>query len=389
MSDDQNNTIDIDETINEIDEDYAKAVRTQEIVNENNEINAEIRNAELKEKQKRLAKMKYLQDNVESEDLSNRKFDRGAMLKDLEDRKNAVIFINEKISEHFVAAPGSLMVIPSMTNNGKSTLTATISEALVNTNKRVLVLSNEEKEEDVRARVSCLRTSVSFGDYKTNRCSEQQIIKVLDDAELLANSAQLVVISPQNDADAFKVTTVEGVIATLENAKGKFDAVIIDYYTNVNVGTNGSMDPWHVNNHFATELNTFKNTAPFPIILTAQCDSVIAKKADGVTMADLEGSHPAYRWKGGRSILTYATDIIELNRLFEKSCSLLFAHKVRFGHGEMSRGHTLWFDKGMQRFMDKWTPEYDAAMDASKVKRNESSEPSEIQQRLDNAFKDE
>ena len=203
--------------------------------------------------------MKFLQDNIDSEDLSNRKFDRGAMLKDLEDRANAVVFINSKISEHFIAAPGSLIVIPSMTNNGKSTLTAAISEALVNTNKKVLVLSNEEKEEDVRARVSCLRQSVSFGDYKTNRCSKEQVIKVLDDAEELANNAQLVVISPQNEADAFKVTTVEGVIGTLEKAKGKFDAVIIDYYTNVNVGTNGSMDPWHVNNHFATELNTFKN----------------------------------------------------------------------------------------------------------------------------------
>ena len=218
MSDDQKHNVDIDEAINEIDEDYQRAVRTQEIVNENNEINAEIRNAELKEKQKRITKMRELQENIDSEDLSNRKFNRDAMLKDLEDRKNAVVFINSKISEHFVAAPGSLIVIPSMTNNGKSTLTAAISEALVGTDKRVLVLSNEEKEEDVRARVSCLRTSVSFGDYKTNRCSQEQTVKVIDDAESLANSAQLVVISPQNEADAHKVTTVEGVLGTLENA---------------------------------------------------------------------------------------------------------------------------------------------------------------------------
>ena len=64
----------------------------------------------------------------------------------------------------------------------------------------------------------------------------------------------------------------------------------------------------------------------------------------------------------------YATDIIELVRDFDNSCSFLWAHKVRFSHGELERLHMLPFDKKMQRFVN-WSPEFDANVTASKVKR--------------------
>jgi hypothetical protein len=73
----------------------------------------------------------------------------------------------------------------------------------------------------------------------------------------------------------------------------------------------------------------------------------------------------------------YATDILELVKDFNNSCSFLFAHKVRFGHGDLSRLHMLPFDKKMQRFT-KWSPEFDASVTASKVKRSTQERGKEL-----------
>ena len=342
---------------------YEKNVEIEKIQQENREMGAVINNKKMKSHIKELAESEKIQQEIEKEDLTNRKFNREGMKKDIQDRKNAVKFFSESLSKDLIAAPGSLILIASMTNNGKSTFTAHIAETLIDENKKVLILSNEEKEQDVRARVSCLRTNVSFGDYKTNNCTDEEVEKVIDDAEKL--SSRLVVISTANKSDAYKVTTVKGVMTTLEKAKGIFDAVIIDYYTNVNMTETGTQEPWHVNNQLASELNIFKDTAPFPIILFAQCEGLKTdKKLESKSQKDYANNHPRYRWIGGKSIILYATDIAELERDFEKNCSILFLHKVRFGHGNLTQKHVFPFDKKMQRFIRNMTPEWDAKVTA-------------------------
>jgi len=367
-----------DEFEEQLQESYDEQLKTSILIDENKKISAEIQNKKLKIQKEEIDRITNIQEELENDSLSDRKFNKERMLKDIEDRKKAVVFVNRKISEHFIAAPRSLMLVPSMTNNGKSTLTAHIAEALINDNKRVLVLSNEETEEDVLARVSCLRTKISFGDYKTSKCTPEQELTIVEETERLSEKKLLVVISPKNEVDAYRVTTVKGVMTTLEKAKGSFDAVILDYYTNVNISEFGTTDPWHVNNRLATELNVFKDSCPYPIIVMAQCEGIRSeKKVEDKGSLDFDSNHPMYRWKGGKSILTYATDIIELVKDFENSCSFLFAHKVRFGHGELERLHVLHFDKKMQRFVE-WSPEFDAKVTASKVVRETKKKSQEL-----------
>ena len=376
MSDDR--PLSQEEFMQEIDEGYDRQSKTNALVEENKALQAEMLNKKFKQQKKDLDKITGIQEEIENEDILNRSFSKDVMLKSIEDRKNAVIFLNKGISEHLVAAPGSLIVIPSMTNNGKSTLVAHIAEALIGDDKKVLILSNEETEEDVRARVSCLRTKVSFGDYKTNKCSKEEFETVLTDAENLARSNHLVVISPKNEADAYKVTTVDGVISTMKKADGNFDAVLLDYYTNVNMSTSGQIEPWHVNNRLAAELNILKDGVSYPIIAMAQCESIRTdKKVEDKATLDFDSNHPMYRWKGGKGILIYATDIIELVKDFENSCSYLWAHKVRFGHGNLERLHSLPFDKKMQRFID-WSAEHDAKVTASRVTRKSAEQGKEL-----------
>lgn len=357
---------------------YQKEVEYKKIVEENKRIDAEIRNQQLKTRKKEIEKTKKIKEELEEEDIFDRKFDKSEMLKSIEDRKKAVIFLNKKISKHVIIAPGSLTAVCSMTNNGKSTFVAHMAEAMINENKIVLILSNEETEEDVRARISCLRMNVSFGDYKANKCSESEYNKVLDDAERLDREKKLIVISSKNEKDAYTVTTVEGVVSVLKKANEKVDAVIIDYYNNVNISETGLIEPWHVNNRLATELNNIKGMLTYPIVVMAQCDGIKTdKKVEDKGALDYDSNHPMYRWKGGKQLLIFATDIIELTKDFQNSCSFLFCHKVRFSHGEMDRLHVLPFDKKMQRFVD-WTPEFDASVTASKVVRETKEKSVEL-----------
>ena len=361
-----------------LDDGYERQAETEALIQENKQINARIQHQKLKTQEREINRIKRIEEALEDEDLSEREFDRKKMLKEVEDRKNAVTFLNSKVSKHYIAAPSSLMVIPSMTNNGKSTLTAHLAEALVNEEKRVLILSNEEKESDVRARISCLRTKISFGDYKSNKCTTEEVDIVLDDAEYLSKAKLLVVISTKNEIDAYKVTTVKGVMNTLEKAKGKFDTTILDYYGNVNISEFGAVEPWHVNNRLASELNIFKDSCPYPIIVFAQCEGIRSdKKVEDKGSLDFESNHPMYRWKGGQSILLYATDIIELTKDFENSTSILYAHKIRFGHGELDKLQILPFDKKQQRFV-KWSAKFDAQVIADKTKKASSQKTRDV-----------
>lgn len=360
MSNHEEKKLSAEQFDDELTKKYEKNAKIEKIQLENKEMNALIMNKKMRLQIQEIDRANRIQEDLENEDISERKFDPNKMRKDFEDRKKAVVFLNKRISKDIIAAPGSLILIPSMTNNGKSTLTAHVAESLIKEDKRVLILSNEEKEQDVRARISCLRTGISFGDYKTNKCSLDDFETVLKDAEDISKE-KLVVISTDNERDAYKVTTVKGVMTTLEKAKDSFDAVIIDYYTNINISETGVQEPWHVNNRLATELNIFKDSAPFPIIVFAQCESFQGeKKIEHKAQKDYESHHPRYRWIGGKSILLYATDIIELERDFNNSCSILYAHKVRFSHGDLLPMKILPFDRKMQRFIDQPTAEWDA-----------------------------
>lgn len=368
-------------------EGYEKNLKTDKLIQENKEIMADIQNKKLKTQQKEMNRISGIQSSLQNDDITKREFNKKDMLKSLEDRKRAIVFLNKKISKDFIIAPGSLVAIASMTSNGKSTLTAHITDAIIEQeNMPVLVLSNEETEEDSRARVSCLRTGVSFGDYKSNKCTEEQIETVLNDAELLASTNKLIVISSKNEEDAYRVTTSDGVISTLKGANGKIGACILDYYQNVNMSEFGSVDPWHVNNTLASELNIIKGTLSYPIIAMAQCKGIVSdKKITDKGALDFDNNHPMYRWKGGQNLLTYATDIIELVKDFNNSCSFLFAHKVRFGHGELERLHMLPFDKKQQRFVE-WSAEFDADVTTSKVTRESKEQAKALD--LGNVFKE-
>jgi len=67
-----------------------------------------------------------------------------------------ITFINEELTKAIPFTRENLYLICAYTGSGKSTVAANISYPLWKQGKKILVISNEESEQDILFRVSCL-----------------------------------------------------------------------------------------------------------------------------------------------------------------------------------------------------------------------------------------
>jgi len=317
-------------------------------IEENKKIKTELDNQILKKRKEESDKTKNLKSLIESEDLLDIKVDIKRVIRDIEDRKQVIQFLFPGTEDVVLIAPHSMPLICGMTNNGKSTLTAAIAAPLVSSGQKVLIMCNEEASSDARARVSCIRTKISYGSYKNNKLSPDQYLAVVKDIKAMEEN--LIVLGNEDDINSYRTTNVDGVVLTLNQAKNKFDLIIIDYIQNVTVDDIGTDAPHKANNRLAFALDVIKNTASCPIIVFAQCKSIAESKKQ-TTEEKYASSHPAYRWVGGTEIIRKATDIIELVSDFKNSRSLLYVHKRRFQDADFSPLLMLGFDKQKQTYV--------------------------------------
>jgi replicative DNA helicase len=336
---------DIIQRVKELNEEQKSLGKT---IDENKKIKTELDNQILKKRKEELDKTKNLKSVIESEDLLDIKVDIRRVIQDIEDRKHTIPFLFPGTEETVLVAPHSMPLICGMTGNGKSSLTAAIAAPLVSSGQKVLIMGNEEASSDARARVSCIRTKISYGGYKNNKLTQEQYVTVIKDIKAMEEN--LVVLGNEDDVNSYRTTNVDGVILTLNQAKNKFDLIILDYIQNVTVDDIGTSEPHKANNRLAFALDVIKNTASCPIIVFAQCRSITESKKQ-TTEEKYASSHPVYRWVGGTEILRKATDVIELVSDFKNSRSLLYVHKRRFQDADFNPLLLLGFDKQRQTYV--------------------------------------
>lgn len=234
---------------------------------------------------------------------------------DAEQRQNAITFLYDGLSDFIQLAPGSLALICAATGTGKSTLTANVAEALIKQGKKVLIIANEEKKTDVAARISCLQLDVSIHKYKHKEGLPDIIRQNVQNN--IRNFTNVTIIGTDYKDNSLIVTSPEGMESLLMKAYGRFDAVIIDYYQNVNNSINNpGYAPHEANAMFARSIDKIKNEIGCPIIIMAQ----IRRGDDDYKV----------RFEGSRLIMNKATDIFEVKIEKNQSRSLLINHKDRW-----------------------------------------------------------
>ena len=239
--------------------------------------------------------------------------------KDMKDRNKCIPFIDEKFNEFVQLGPGSLGLILAQTGTGKSTISANIAAKLIKEGKKVLVIANEEKDSDVAIRVSCLQKDLNIHKFKTTdpvkTYSDEVKEQIINGVSDLQGKLEVRGLAYKNNSDI--VTSKEGLLAILEQSKGKYDAIIIDYYQNVSHSLNNpGKDIYTVQHELGVELDKIKHEIGCPIILFAQ-----VKAGKDNYKARIEGR---------KSIINKCTDIYEFCKQKDKTTSLFMCHKSRW-----------------------------------------------------------
>lgn len=205
----------------------------------------------------------------------------------------------------------NLLLLGAKTGDGKSTAVANIAYHLLSqkspvTGKtaRILVLTNEERKEDVYNRVTCLIKGWKYTNH--DKLSADQIKTFNKYIPILSGGGRLTVIDNNHEGAHGATTSIEGIEAIFENllAKGEiYDCILIDYYQNITTSKRDfKLSEYEVQARLARLLDTYKNIYPAPIVLLAQ---VSQQKDDETTPFQ-------YRIKGRKIIMDVCTFAAEM-----------------------------------------------------------------------------
>lgn len=304
---------------NEFDPQHIKKLATEAEAKEKlKKVSDAVRLHENTQKLRRIVDGKQLQRDLQDIDFTTDFDELSEKAKaDAFDRQNAVEFLYPEMDDFVQLAPGSLALICAATGTGKSTLTANVAYSLLRQGKRVLIIANEEKRTDVAARISCLQLDVNIHKYKSKNGLPDVIRQnVLDNIKTF-DSKQLAIVALDFKDDSRIVTSPEGMIALLRGATDKYDAIIIDYYQNINNSINNpGLQPHEANEIFAREVDHIKNEIGCPIIMMAQI-----RRGDDDYKTRLEGR---------RLILNKCTDVFEVKIDKDFCRSVMICHKDRW-----------------------------------------------------------
>jgi len=279
----------------------------------------------------------------------------------MESARNKMRFMNKDFDNIVPFFRKNLILVAGRTGDGKSTTVANIiRETIRNTHpdtkklRRVLVITNEERVEDVFNRVTCL---IKGWDYRNHdKFTKEQIDEF--DKYIVSLSRMITVIDNNHGGAIGSTATIEGICLIFDNLiqnKEYYDAVIIDYYQNIMQSRdNPGHAPWQVQEALANKLDGYKNVYPSPIVLLAQVNPQDAEKKTPFKV----------RIEGRKSILNVATCCMELIANKEDRVTEWVVHKSRF-NGAVGETIRTGYDKGQYV---EWNDEFRAKVAEWKAK---------------------
>lgn len=230
-----------------------------------------------------------------------------------------ITFVNKSLTNVIPFTRENLYLICAYTGSGKSTIAANITYPLWQEQKKVLVLSNEESQQDVLYRIACLHLGYNFNDYKKGTMGVDKMTEVMKLFPVIAEYVKVVDVNYKGGL----TTKLEGIKNALEAVKtSDYSCALIDYYQLIQYSTNDTTrSRYDVLNDLRIWLGQYIKKSNIPIVLFAQLHSTGKRN-----MVDIDG-----RIKECPSVIEPATVIIEAIPNFNDSTTVFAIHKDRFG----------------------------------------------------------
>lgn len=238
-------------------------------------------------------------------------------------------FINDIMSECICVAANTIYLIGAVTGGGKSTAVANIIYPILQQNKKILVISNEERRNHVYVRVACRNLGLSFFKWTKNWLTVEQNEAISEEAERLEQF--MTVIGTDYQKNPSFTCTPEGLEIVFNKYCDNHDVILFDYFQNISRSTNNP-DPnvWMHQEKFCYFINEFKNRFEGPIFILSQLWPANKKN----TIDFLE------RIKGRKMIGDVSPVHVEIRTNKEDFTSMFVVHKDR-----------LWNSDGLQIMM--------------------------------------
>jgi DnaB-like helicase C terminal domain len=275
-------------------------------------------------------------------------------------------FLNEEFSKIIPFFRKNLILIGSETGYGKSTTAANLIASTIqrmgsnNKRRRVLVITNEERPEDVYNRVTCI---IKGWEYKHHdQFTDDQIKTFNEYIKNFSKTGLITVIDDSFSGTSGSTTTLEGICTIFDDLIKRqqyYDVVILDYYQKVQESIkNPLMNEWMVQAILGNRLDSYKNLYPAPIVVFAQ-----------LKPSETEGMPFKSRIEGRKAILNAATCCVEIIPNREELTTDWVIHKNRFNGQSVGQKIKSGYMRG--RFVECGNPAYQEMVAKMKAQRDE------------------
>ena len=296
------------------------------------EAKQELEKAKVQEGMVKLKQRQALNERLENYSLSeiearkgsvNAKRWVGILERDADIIRKAVMFINPALSAMCPLCPGAVYLMGAASGTGKSTTTAAIAHGLYTQGLNTFIISNEETEAKILARIACIELSIDFNLYVQDKLPpnfRRQIAQKIVEIEPFVTVMD----------DPIASTTLEKIDAVLQevNSSKRYSCVIVDFLQRINKSTIvPSIERTDALYRFKDLITDYAQHAKVPVVVMTQLIPLSSDESE---------RNFETRIKFCKGFMESAAAAIEIIKVKGIPVSTFYVAKGRFSKAEIS-----------------------------------------------------